>query len=629
MQSTLIFISDITDLDIIPKDLLYSNDVKLFSFDFQVHHEFESRKIKHEIADNLLTQEERLKIFDKATEFRNWYSNLPSNDCTVDGINILKLFDSHEFHSFLIPYLINLVLIKRIIENEHPKKIITTTLISKLVESVIKKNNVETIFFQNTLKNKLFWDKITIKYNLGKIPLTFNLSHKTYLKIKNFLEFSFNKIYHFSFDMKQQNKKSILFLEFNPEPFSKLLEEMKNFDGNVILVNQRRTPIWSKKSINAIKNSKCKILKLENLLSDSEKQEIQFLEEKLSKKLKILWENSEFFNDFFKIEDCSFWDAIKGLMIQTYSERLLRYILLIKNIKKVFETLDIRCIVSLNEVGETEKAFLEINNNKIPSIVLEHGFLERIPKTKRFDVIGDYVNFKDRIAVWGNIKKDWLTTEHNIDSSRIIVTGSPRHDIYFNSKIKKSNSKTKTLLLAPNPLSVISGLSSTELKLRFIKVIKEVFTVVNKLDNVRLIVKLHPISLQHNEEIKSLIKELDSSIPIFLWTSVIDAINKSDAVLVISPEIYGTSTMLLESMILGKPTMNVYFDSQIPEYGHVKDKSILTITDNCDLESNLKKILLDEEFQKNLCNNADIFVKKFMSNPGTASKEFTSTLQSF
>ena len=81
---------------------------------------------------------------------------------------------------------------------------------------------------------------------------------------------------------------------------------------------------------------------------------------------------------------------------------------MIMNVKKVFKIIDVRCIVSLNEVGETEKVFLEVNDGNVPSIVLEHGFLERISKTKRFDIIGDYVNFKDRIAVWGNSKKEWL-----------------------------------------------------------------------------------------------------------------------------------------------------------------------------------------------------------------------------
>ena len=39
------------------------------------------------------------------------------------------------------------------------------------------------------------------------------------------------------------------------------------------------------------------------------------------------------------------------------------------------------------------------------------------------------------------------------------------------------------------------------------------------------------------------------------------------------------------------------------------------------------KILFDEKFQIELCNNADNFINTFMSNTGTASQKFTSILR--
>ena len=629
MVESIILIKDIVDFDTIPKKLLDDDKIKKISFDFEVHNELKSKKINHEIADELLNQEERLKIFDRVTEFRNWYSKLPSSEYIFEGINILKLADSHEFHSFLMPHLINLILIKRVIEQENPGKIYSTNGLSKLIKILIKGKNIQTQFFHEDIIQELFWDKISISYKIWKIPITFTLSQNTYQKIKNFLESIFGKIYNYWFDGTKSKKKGIIFLEFNPEPFSDLLQEMKNYDGNVILVNQRRTPIWSKKSREALKKSKCKILRLDDMLDDSQKKEIPLLVEQYSEKIKNLWNNNEVFDNLFKIDNHSFWEIIKDLMIQAYEKRLFQYINMIKSVKKIFEIIDVRCIISLNEIGETEKVFLEINNGNVPSIVLEHGFLERISKTKRFDVIGDYVNFKDFIAVWGNNKKKWLVSEHNIKSEKILVSGSPRHDIFFNSRIKKEKKKIKTLLLAPNPISDISGLSSTELKSRFVNVIKQIISSLDEMDNVKIIVKIHHARLKHNEEIKKLIRELDSSIPILLWDSVVDTINKVDAVLVVSPEIYGTSTMLLESMILGKPTMNIYFDKEIPQYDHVKQNAVLTILDFDDIKSNLQKILFDEKFQISLCKNADNFLSKFMDSQGNASQKFASILQSF
>ena len=119
-------------------------------------------------------------------ELRSWYHRIPSNDYEVHGVNILKIFDTHEFQSYLLPILINLVIIKKIIDLEKPKKIISTTLLSNTIESTMKQNSDSLEIFSNPLQKKLLWDKFTFKYNLGSIPLTFSLSRKKYLIIKNF-----------------------------------------------------------------------------------------------------------------------------------------------------------------------------------------------------------------------------------------------------------------------------------------------------------------------------------------------------------------------------------------------------------------------------------------------------------
>lgn len=629
MVKSIIFIENIVDLETIPKKLINDSNNKKISLDYEVHNKLKLDGIEHQMGEELLNQDERLKIFDKVTEFRNWYSKLPSSEYMYEGVNILKLADSHEFHSFLMPKILNFIIIKKIIENEKLEKIYSTNKLSKIIEILIQDKNIETEFFIEEVKEELFWDKVSINYKIWKIPISITLSQNTYQKIKNYLEIGFGVIYNYWLNKKEFKKKGVILLEFNPEHFSSLLEEMKNYDGNLILVNQRRTPIWSKKSRDALKKSKCKILKLNSILNESEKSDISLLSNEYSKKIKKLWSNDKFFEELFKIENHSFWKVIDTMMIQTYEKKLSKYIEMIKSVKKVFEIIDVRCIVSLNEVGETEKVFLEVNNGNIPSIVLEHGFLERISKTKRFDLIGDYVNFKDKIAVWGNEKKNWLLSEYNINEEKILVTGSPRHDKYFKSKIKTNYKKNKTILLAPNPISDISGLSSTELKLRVTNVIKKIILNIEERNDVKIIVKIHHARLKHNEEIKELIKRINPTIPVLLWDSVIDTINSVDAVVVISPEIYGTSTMLLESMILDKPALNIYFDKEIPKYEHVKQNAILTITDSDNIKENLEKILYDKEIISNLSKNASNFLTKFMSNQGNASKQFALKLQSY
>jgi len=625
--TTIVLIESVLDFNVIPKESFQNNDTKIFSLTLEVHNKLQSEKITHDIADELFTQEERLKLFDKSLEFLSWYLQISSEDLKFEGVNLLTIFDTHEFHSYLMPNLVKLLTIKRIIEKEKPTKIICTNSLSKIVQSVIN-GNIETEFFQNNVEQKLLWDTITIKYNLGPIPVSFNLSKNNYLKIKKLMESATGFFYDFWLDRNSYKKKSIVILEFNSEYFSTFLQAMKNYDGNVILVNRRRSALWSRTAINIVKKSGCKVLNFDNILNESEKRKISLLVEEYSKKIEKFWENSKFFNNVFQIENCSFWDVIKEVIMKKYSEKLFEFILLILSAKNVFENQDIRCIVSLNEIGETEKAFLEFNNKKVPTILLEHGFVERVGDTKRFDKLL-YVNFRDKIAVWGDKKKEYLINEYGINPERIIITGSPRHDVYFHSRTEKKQLKEITVLLAPNAITEISGLASTNLELKFEKTVKEIISTLKKFNNIKIIVKLHQIQIKHNREIHSLIKKIDNSIPIYSSTSVIKIINSVDAVIVISSEGFGTSTILLESMILGKPTMNIILDNKIPEFTHVKDKAVLTISDNSDLEKQFQQILFDANFRKELIKNADAFVQKFMSYRGNASEEFASILKSF
>jgi len=623
----IVLIDNILDFDVIPQELFQNKNIKIFSLSLEAHNRLQSDKIIHDIADELLTNEERLKLFDKSLEFLSWPSRVSSDDLKFEGVNLLKIFDTHEFHSYIMPNLVKLLTVKRIIEKEKPTKIICTNSLSNIIQSITQ-DSIETKIFPNNVEQKLLWDTINIKYNLGPIPISINLSKNNYLKIKKFVESILGFFYGFWIDHNSTKRKSIVFLEFNTEYFSTLLKSMKNYNGNIILVNRRRSAVWSMTATNIVRKSGCKVLNFVNILNKDEERAIHLLVKEYTKKIEQFWENSKFLNDIFQIENCSFWNIIKEVIMKKYSEKLSEFILLIWSAKNTFQIMDVQCIVSLNEIGETERAFLEFNNKKIPSILLEHGFVERVDDTKRFDQLL-YVNFKDNIAVWGNTKKEYLIHEYGIAPDKIIVTGSPRHDVYFNSRIEKNQSQEIIVLLAPNPITEISGLASTNLELKFENTIKEVISILKKLDNVKIIVKLHQIQLKHNQQIHSLIKKIDNTIPVYSISPVIETINNADVVIVISSESFGTSTILLESIILGKPTMNIILDDNIPAFTHVKDKAILTISDNSDLEKNLKKILFDDDFRKELRKNADAFVEKFMSYRGNASEKFASILKLF
>ena len=627
MTNVILLIEDVHDFDVIPNKIIEDTSIKKFTFDLNIHEILKNKKIEHEIADNLLTEEDRLKIFNQMLEFRRWYSKETSNNLEFENVNLLKLFDTHEFSSYLMPILINFILIKKIIDKEKPEKIISTNMFEKIINFHTKNTNVKNEYFINKIEKKLLWDKITIKYNIGKFSGSFNLSKKLYLKLKQVNEsiLGFFNNFWLSNDL---SKNSIIFLEFNPAIHSILFKKLKNYDGNIILINRRRSAVWNKKSTKIVRDSNLKIANFDKILDKNEKQKISSLVEYYSKKLQVFWENSDFFNNLFQINDYSFWDIIREDLKRKYDEKLPDFILSILSVKKLLTKNDVRCIVSLNDVGETEKAFLEFNNEKIPSILLEHGFIERVKETKQFDYL-DFIYFKGKLAVMGETRKKWLCGEFNIEPNRIISLGSPRHDDYFNCKLKNNNKNKITILLAPNAIGDISGLSSTDLKLRINNVILKILSTVKQLDNFQIIVKLHSSQLKHNEEMNSFIKNYDDTIPIYLSKSVIDTINGVDLVIVMSPETYGTSTMILESMILGKPTINIVFNQKPFQFEHVKSKAVFIISEHDELEEKIRKILLDKNIQNEIIKNADKFVNKFLSNPGVASEKILDLLRAY
>ena len=296
MVTKVLLIGNVLDIDVIPDDILYDKETKIFSFDLDIHEKLISKKIIHEIADNLLDQEDRMNIFDKLIEFRSWHSHLPSNKIKYENVNLLKLLDSNEFLQSISSKVINSILIHKIIENEKPSKIFSTTYFSSTLNSIKNKQDFEIKIFETTFHEELMWDKIPIKYNFGKLHFNFNLSKKKYLKIKNFVENTSKLFFNFNFNLNSKNKKNIIFLEFNPQLFSELFLELKKYDQNIILVNQRRSAIWSKNSLNVVKNSNCKILQLENILNKEEKVEILKFYHLIIPEIDRLWQNSDFFN---------------------------------------------------------------------------------------------------------------------------------------------------------------------------------------------------------------------------------------------------------------------------------------------------------------------------------------------
>lgn len=629
MIKTIILVDSIYDLQSLDSSQLKSSNSKVYSFNIQIHKLLEKKGIQHQIAESYLSDNDQFKVFDTSVSCWNWSSTKPIfKELEFENMNLLDVLDTSELHHLILPELYNFLAIKRILEKENPQKIIAANHFSTMVNSLIhdKRIDLETIHAKSQ-KFVMPWNRFLIRFNIGKIPISFELSRSTYNNIRNLVESIVGTTFKLWFDFKNK-KKSILFLEFDPTQYSDLLHHLCKYDKNIIFLNRRKSAIWNSKSVKILRKNKCKLISPEKILSSSEKNQISTLVDNYSKKVKQILSDDDNFFDLFSIENYSFWLSIKDVLLTIYKKRMEEYIKLVLFVKKLFEKIDVSCIISLNVIGETEKAVLEMNKKNIPSVLLEHGYNNYLPEISRFDIISMYPIFQDKIALWGEIQKNYLVAHRKIPENKIIVSGSPRHDCFFKREILFKTRSKKTILITPQNLVEVNGQINTNTYLRMENLLKRIFDITKKLSNVQVIVKLHPSQDRGTEYIKKVIHKLDSNVKIHQLTPIMEVIESCDMILNIFTEI-SFSTVVLEGLILKKPIMNVTVTDQIYELDAIKDKAVISISDKSDIEKPLRDILYNAEFRNQLIKNGTKHVKKYLVNPGKASDNLATILNSF
>ena len=309
---------------------------------------------------------------------------------------------------------------------------------------------------------------------------------------------------------------------------------------------------------------------------------------------------------------------------EVFQRRIGEYIELVFFIKKIYETINVTKILSLYETGETERAFLMNKNPKIESYLLEHGFSLLFKETQRFGMLSSYDKFSDKILVWSDFQKQFLNENYNISMDKIFPIGSPRHDTYSMREKVQRNNKEITILIAPTPITQNQGFDTTEIHETYEKTIKKLCLNLQK-ENINLIFKIHPSQSPHNEEIKKIIQTYASDSPIYLLNPIIDLIQSSDIVINISPQGWAPSTIMLESMILGKPTLNIVLDRKFFDFKYIKENAAVSIPYD-KIEKVISKLINDVSYREELSKNAIHFTKKFLCNYGNASKMLANKL---
>ena len=588
----------------------------IYSMNFEVHQYLEELSIRHEIAEDILDNNDQDKIFDKVTSLYDWYKKISRHkEMEYNGFSLFEMMDTTELHTFLVSKLYDIYIIQKILKDKKPKKIFSTLLQNFIAEIIDKKT--EFIPIKNPAKTNMVWNKIEIKFNLGKIPISFRISRDLYLKLKSTFENFICSSNNLWANLNNQCE-SILLLEFNPSTYAELIKNLSKTNKQIVLFNNRRSAIWNKSSINLLKSTNSKVLSINKLMNSNQKEEVKN-ESLIYKKIleDVLKEKSLY--DVFSLNNNSFWDEIKSELIETFKNRLLWYMQLLYSSKLYNQNSTIHSILSLNVIGETEKSILSQSSKNTNSIMLEHAFANYTKEISRYDILSNYPLFPDKIAVWGKVQQKYLETVHDISGNKIIVCGSPRHDLFFQSNNPKKGSKN-TILLCPRPIVELTCHNSTKMYIKYERILKNTIQKLKTIPNTQIIVKLHPGDIAHNDLIKKIINEIEPQILIYHSKPIHQLIIQSDLVLILSPEGHDPSTVILESIISQKPTVNLVLDDKFFDFSYEIHNAVISITEKDNLAEITKKIFSDDKFKMDLISNGNNFLNDYLINHKNASK---------
>jgi len=326
-------------------------------------------------------------------------------------------------------------------------------------------------------------------------------------------------------------------------------------------------------------------------------------------------ENEKIFMNF-DYKGINFSSFLQKKLNRILIQRLDEYIMQILIAESIKSRSDIQGILTLNLSGETEKVFSHVQE-KIPILYLQHGFANYIESTSHFDVLDDFHLIKNKIAVWGDIIKDYLIRVKGIPENKIIVSGSPKYDSF--SRIEKNEKSQKIMLVTLRPIITHMEGPRIELYEKYEEVLHKLIQISKNIENLQIIFKLHPQQNISNQIIINMIKENDR-IKILQFEPIKELLSNCDLHVNIAPDNFDASSVILEAMMMGKPTLNIQLQKNEIEFEFMKENAIKSVY----YDSNIEQLVLDlisNHGIEELLNNSQNFLNKYMKNRGNAAKK--------
>ena len=596
---------------------LKEENADFIAFDYISHKILAKNKIKHNLIDDYINENDRKEIFQFCSTCLKQYERSNESDLKFHNIDLVSIVDRNELHEFLMDLVPKIKALKKIIDKGLYDIIFVSSDIYEIFSKTKFKSNIK--FLNKIEKNLLTLEKVDIPLNFEIMETKFTISRKKYKMLKGNIEKTTTGL--FRLRKNYENKKKIVLIEFDPEIYHDLLQEINKHGFQPVLVNFRKTATASLRSIKYLKKSNSLVMLAEDWLKKSQFEEIKTARANFLYKIKNVTKNKIFLPNFVYDEidfNMTIQEKINNILIQRLDEYLAQ-ILVAESIENANDVLG---IITLNFSGETEKIFSRIKND-IPVILLQHAFANYTKSISYFDILDDYHLIKHKIAVWGDIIKDYLIHVKAIPENKIIVSGSPKYDSY--SKIKKNKKNQKIMLVTLRPIITHMEGPRIELYEKYEKTLHKLIQISKNVENLQIIFKLHPQQNISNQIIINMIKG-NEGIKILQFEPIKELLSDCDLHVNIAPDNFDASSVILEAMMMRKPTLNIQLQKNEIEFEFIKDNAIKSVY----YDSNIERSVLDlisHHGTDELFSNSQNFLNKYMKNRGNAAKKLIDSIE--
>lgn len=369
-------------------------------------------------------------------------------------------------------------------------------------------------------------------------------------------------------------------------PILPLIKDMKK-DFLVIKPLQLRNDKVSK----ILKQENIPFISIESFLDKNLIYSAKNNTKKLIKNLDILLKNENFISSF-EYKRVPIFNVFKKTLICLLKkrEKILEAIINLELDKKILKSLNPKLFLLFEEENLHSRSILKLaKRQKIPTLYMQHGFLSRVLVKNTY--------LSDKVLVWGEtFKEGILKYNKHKKENEVLITGRLMKK-YYNKELILNK------LNIPTNKKIVTFATNTETNK---ELILEILDITKELDDVQLVIKLHP---SENGRLQKKLARLTKTKPVIIKDINIDELMDISDLVIVS-----LSTVGLIALNHNKPLIVVNLSGLEDEMDYIKSGAAIGINNLNNLKNSIKSLLYNKQDKEKLLKNAKPYISKHLAN---------------